>query len=103
MPVPEMAGRDKALREASTFEVAPGRTVRKAARAGRPVTARIHERMVEQPVVTPQVAVAMSLEPSSVEQAVARAAAAGVIPLPEPAEPDHRRAMTRRRQDEGSN
>jgi hypothetical protein len=28
VPVPEMAGRDKALREASTFEVAPGRTVR---------------------------------------------------------------------------
>jgi hypothetical protein len=28
VPVPEMAGRNKALREASTFEVAPGRTVR---------------------------------------------------------------------------
>jgi hypothetical protein len=47
-PVSELAERIKALREANTVEVAPERAVRKAARAERPVTARIRERIGEQ-------------------------------------------------------
>jgi hypothetical protein len=50
-PVAELAERIKALREANTVEAAPERAgTRKAAGAERPVTARIRERMAEEPV-----------------------------------------------------
>ncbi len=53
--------------------------------AARPVMARVRERMVEQPVVAPEVVVEVALYSSSLEQAVTQAAAAEVIPLPVPA------------------
>jgi hypothetical protein len=50
VPVAELAERIKALRAANTVEAAPERTgTRKAARAERPVTARIRARLGEQP------------------------------------------------------
>jgi hypothetical protein len=45
--VAELAEKIKALRESVTVEAAPERAVRKAARAERPVTARIRERRAE--------------------------------------------------------
>ena len=45
-PAAELAGKIEAVRAANTIEAAPERTVRKAVRAERPLTARIMERMV---------------------------------------------------------
>jgi hypothetical protein len=50
-PTAELAEQIRKLRESVTVEAAPERTVRKAARAKRPVTARIRERIGEQAVV----------------------------------------------------
>jgi hypothetical protein len=47
-PTAELAERFRGLRAAVTVEAAPERVTRKAARAERPVTARIRERRVEQ-------------------------------------------------------
>ena len=55
-PVAELAGIIQALRAANTVEAAPERNgTRKSIGAERPVTARIRERMVEQPVVEAKV------------------------------------------------
>lgn len=97
MPVAEIAEKIKALREANTVEAAPERTVRKAARAERPVTARIRERMVEQPAVAgivqePVVAAEVVIETPAVPEPDAK-----VIPMPEPVKPDYRQDVKRRR------
>ncbi len=73
-PIAELADRIRALREANTVEAAPERTVRKAVRAERPVTARIRERMIERPVAVAQ--------PELAEEPTAE-----IIPMPEPVKP----------------
>ena len=94
LSLPELAERIKALRASVTVEAAPERTVRKSVRAERPVTARIRERMVEQPVA----AVEEAVEPQAVVAAES-AHAAEIIPMPEPVKPEYRQAVTRRRQE----
>ncbi len=87
-PTAELAERIKALRASVTVEAAPERVTRKAARAERPVTARIRERRGELAEVKAEpVAVA---EPAAV-----------VIPMPEPVKPDFRQAVVKRRQGDG--
>ena len=72
-PTAEVAEQIKALRASVTVEAAPERTVRKAARAERPVTARIRERLA---VIEPAKA-----EPEPVEE-VKPAPVAEIIPPP---------------------
>ena len=94
-PVVELAERIRELRERNTVEAVPERTgVRKAARAERPVTARIRERVAERPVaVEAEPEVEAKPEPVNVPQPVVE-----VIALPEPVKPDYRQSVTRRRQ-----
>jgi hypothetical protein len=97
VPAAELAERIKALWAANTVEAAPERTgSRKAARAERPVTARIRAKLGEQPVeVVPEpVAVEVKPEPAKEPEPV-------VLPLPEPAKPaeGYRQSVIRRRQD----
>jgi hypothetical protein len=91
-PTAELAEQIKALRASVTVEAAPERVTRKAARAERPVTARIRERRGEKPEVVEAEAVEVKPEPPAV-----------VIPLPEPvkAAVDYRQAVTGRRQGDG--
>ena len=126
-PVAELAEKIKALREANTVEATPERTVRKAARAERPVTARIRGRLGKQPVVQVERETAgqpefgRSIE--NVQEVQIKGISAGhadqrandrvetnpeeppaaplvaVIALPEPTKPGHRQSVTRRRPD----
>lgn len=95
-PVAELAERIKALRASVTVKAAPERVTRKAARAERPVTARIRERRgeMDKPVEAEAV-----VEPA-VELKTA-ALPAQVIPMPEPVKPDYRQAVVKRRQGDG--
>ena len=113
-PTAELAEQIKALWASVTVEAAPERTVRKAARAERPVTARIRERMVERPVA--------ESEPVAVFEPIAEVIALPVVkPVEEkPADgkpdgasgavipamyqergPGHARQVTKRRQADG--
>ena len=84
-PVAELAGKIKALREANTDEAAPERTMRRAARAERPVTARIRERLVTvEPAKEEPRAVEVKPEPVQVaEPVVAEPQRAEILPMPE--------------------
>ena len=96
--VAELVGRIQALRAANTVEAAPERTgARRSVRAERPVTARIRERMVEQPVVEAKTEEAVVEEKPKPEVPPASPPVA-VIALPEPVKPDYRLSVTRRRQ-----
>ena len=108
-PVAELAERIKALRDANTVEAAPERTVRKAARAESPVTARIRARLGEQPVAEAkdagdvkatvvEVPVAEQKPVEKPEEPPAAPPAPVVIAMPEPVKPDYRQSVTRRRQ-----
>ena len=105
-PVTVLAERIKALREANTVEAAPERTVRKAARAERPVTARIRERIGDKPVEAAQEPMAAVVEPTpepvKEPEAVQPAEPEPVvIPMPEPVKPmnGHAKAVAKRRQE----
>ena len=77
-PVADLAERIGKLRAENAVEAAPERIgTRKAARAERPVTARIRERMVEGPMT----------EAAEAEMVEAKPAVAEVIPMPEPVKP----------------
>ena len=105
-PTAELAEQIKALRASVTVEAAPERVTRKAARAERPVTARIRERRIEKPEVAPvKEALPEPVEPAAV-----------VIPMPEPVKPvadddtagnaglpgaGYRQAVVKRRQGDG--
>jgi hypothetical protein len=91
-PVAELAEKIKALSEQNTVEAAPDRMVKKAARAERPVTARIRERLGEQPVVEAKSEEVVEEKPN-LEQPPA-----AVIDPPEPVKPENRQSVTRRRQ-----
>lgn len=101
-PVAELAERIRALREANTVEAAPERTVRKATRAERPVTARIRERMAEEPVqVAPEpAAVEVKQEPVQKPEEPPASPPAAVIAMPEQFRPvnGHAKAVAKRRQ-----
>ena len=83
--VKELAERIKSLREENTVEVAPERAIRKAARAERPVTARIRAKLgerpaepVEEPVMAP---IEATPEPVVL---IEEPPVAEVIPMPQP-------------------
>ena len=101
-PVSELAEKIKALREANTVEAAPERTVRKAARAERPVVARIRERLgsvelAQEPTSRPVEEKPEPMkEPEPVQQPIPEPV---VIAMPEPVKLDYRQNVTRRRQD----
>jgi N12 class adenine-specific DNA methylase len=102
-PVAELAEKIKALREANTVEAAPERTVRKAARAERPVTARIRERIGEQApveVVDEPVPAETKREPvQKPEEPPASPPSPAMIVMPEPTKPEngHAKAVVKRR------
>ena len=104
-PTAELAEQIRKLRESVTVEAAPERTVRKAARAERPVTARIRERMtVEGPVGVAEEAVAEAVasKPELVETTPDEPPAsppAAVIAMPEPVKQNYRQSVTGRRGD----
>ena len=102
-PVAELAERIKALREANTVEAAPERTgTRKAARAERPVTARIRERIGDKPVEAVQEPVAAAVEPFKEPEPARQAEPEPVvIPMPEPVKTlnGHAKAVAKRRQE----
>jgi len=103
--VAELAEKIKTLREGNAVEAAPERAVRKAARAEKPVTARIRERVkpvAEAEPVKPE-AVA---EPEHVAPPVEEPKPSEdqkVIQLPEPVRPvsGHRAEVLRRRKGDG--
>jgi hypothetical protein len=100
--VAELAERIGALREANTVEAAPERTARKAARAERPVVARIRERAGERSADAVQEPVAVRAESKpefaqKPEEPPATAPAA-LIAIPEPIRNGDAKAMVRRRQ-----
>jgi hypothetical protein len=106
-PTAVIAERIQSLRESVTVEAAPERTVRKAVRAERPVTARIRERMGERPVHAAPEAVEPPVEvkPEPIQKAEEPRAAppAAVIAIPEPFKPvnGHAKAVVKRRQGGG--
>jgi hypothetical protein len=82
-----LADQIQALRAANAVDAAPERTVtRKAARAEWPVTARLRERMTEDPVqVVPEPAAGEAkVEPVQKPQEPPTAPPAAVLALPEP-------------------
>jgi hypothetical protein len=102
--VAELAEKIKVLREANTVEAVPERTVRKAARAERPVTARIRVRLEEAtPIVAPEVpAIAPTvIEVESEEDDTPAAPPAAAIAMHEQARNGHARAVLKRRQGGG--
>lgn len=92
--VAELAWRIGELRAANAFEAVPERTVRKVARAERPVAARIRAKLAERQVVENPAPVEVVREP---EPPVAPPAT--VIAMPEPSRNGHAKAVTRRRQE----
>lgn len=96
--VAELAAKIQELRAANTVEATPERAVRKAARAERPVTARIRAKLAERQPVEEPVAVEVSPEPVRVPEPVqAPAPEPVVIAIPEPVN-GHAKAVVSRRQ-----
>lgn len=78
--VPELAEKIKGLKAANTVEAAPERTVRRAARAERPVTAMIRERKAAESVTMEEPVEATPGPAALVE-------APKLIAIPEPVKP----------------
>jgi hypothetical protein len=102
-PVAELAELIKALREANTVEAATERTgTRKAARAEHPVTARIRERMAEEPVQVAPGPATVEGKPEPVQKPEEPPASppAAVNAMPEPVRlvDGYRQSVTRRTQ-----
>jgi hypothetical protein len=99
-------GRIQALRERNTVDAAPERVARKAARAERPVTARIRERRAEVPAVVPVEEAApvpvkeAQPEPAPAAREPTAASRVSVIAMPDPIRSvnGHSKAVIRRRQ-----
>jgi len=92
--VAELAVRIGELRAVNAVQAVPERTVRKAARAERPVAARIRAKPAERPVVEEPAPVEVVREP---EPPVAPPAT--VIAMPEPSRNGQAKAVTRRRRE----
>jgi N12 class adenine-specific DNA methylase len=91
--VAELAQRIHELRALNTVEATPERTVRKAVRAERPVTARLKEKLGERQVEPVQAEVT----PEPVTPEPVQVPAPVVIAMPEPVN-GHAKAVTKRRQ-----
>jgi N12 class adenine-specific DNA methylase len=102
--VAELAQKIVDLRAANTVEAAPERTVRKAARAERPVVARIRAKLAEathvEPVQAPVAEVVAEPIMQEDDDDTPATPAATVIALPEPVKPvnGHAKAVVNRRQ-----
>jgi hypothetical protein len=97
-PTAELAEQIRKLRESVNVEAVTERTVRKAVRAERPVTARIRERRGEAvPIEVAEEPVVEVVEPLPEEPPASPPAA--VIAMPEPVNPDYRQGLVKRRGD----
>jgi N12 class adenine-specific DNA methylase len=101
--VAELAEKIKTLREANTVESAPERAIRKAARAERPVTARIRSKLGEQLAAKAEETTGLTATSTTIEEKPEESPAAPtatVILMPDLSKPvnGHAKAVENRRQ-----
>jgi hypothetical protein len=99
-PIVEIADRTKALREGNTVEAAPERTAtRKAARAERPVTARIRAKPGSLEAAEELVPIEVKTEPVQKPEVPPAESSAPVIAMPAPVS-DQKQVASRRQGNE---